>query len=135
MRSDSDGWAHRPVGLVGGHMDLGLREIGESADVVHVEMGDDDVPDVVGAEAQRFDLPGRGLGAAQRGADNVPGKAEARRRVGAVLETEAGVDENEAVIGLDEEHVADQQQTGGLDGAAIQVVDLHRCALLAVTTR
>ena len=42
-------------------MDLGVREVGQAADVVQVEVRDDDVADVVTPEAELLDLVGGGF--------------------------------------------------------------------------
>ena len=63
---------HRPERFGGGDMDLGVREIGQTADVIEVEVGDDDVPDVVTVESEFLDLVSGGLAAQQPGATEVP---------------------------------------------------------------
>ncbi|GIE82991.1 hypothetical protein Aph02nite_89410 [Actinoplanes philippinensis] len=54
--------------------------------------------------------------------------ADAACRIGGVAQTEPRVDEQQAVAGLDEQHVADQPagRQRGPHGAAVEVVDPHR---------
>jgi hypothetical protein len=42
-------------------MDRGRREVGEAAGVIEVEVGEQDVADILGAIAERLDLRDRGL--------------------------------------------------------------------------
>src|SRR4051794_23273385 len=73
-------------------VDLRLREVADTAGVVEVEMGREDVPDVGRVVAQRFDLPDRALALlADRGDHRAEGQAEALR-MGAVPATEAGAE-------------------------------------------
>ena len=84
-------------------VDLGVREVGQAAGVVEVQVGEDDVLDGLGGIAQ----PGY-LMTCREGwvALHAEGEAEAAhhargRRV--IVDAEAGVDEDEAVVGLDEQ--------------------------------
>jgi len=64
-----------------GDVDLGVREIGEAASVVMVEVREDDVPDVVAAETEPFDLASCGLGWVQRRSGEMAGRPDAPCRV------------------------------------------------------
>ena len=101
-----------PRELRGGHVDLGVREVGEAADVVDVEVGRDDVADVVDAKPEALDLPGRGLGGIEPRPQQVAGRARSAVGSRAVAQAETGVHEDEPAIGLDEQDVADEAATG-----------------------
>jgi len=106
-------------------VDLGLGEIGEAPSVVYVEVRKDDVPDVVAAEAEPLDLAGSGLGGVQRRSDEVAHRPDATCRVCDVLQAVPGVDQDQAVAGLDEQDVGDDRESGHAHCAAVEVVHLH----------
>jgi|SRR5271166_938801 len=59
----SGGGVHRAERFGRGDVDLGVREVGQTADVVEVEVGDDNVADIVTVEPEPFDLVGDSLAA------------------------------------------------------------------------
>src|SRR6185437_15431690 len=107
-----------------GDVDLRGWEVGESAGVVHVEMCDDDVPDVISLQTHLFDLAGDRLLVAQDSSDYVLGRSHPRR-VGAIICAEAAVDQDQPVVGLDKQHVADHRGGRHVHGAAVEVMNLH----------
>lgn len=58
---------YRAERLGGSDVDLGMREVGQAADVVQVEVRDHDVANIVAAEAELFDLVGGGFLGAEDG--------------------------------------------------------------------
>jgi hypothetical protein len=107
-----------------------VREIRDPADVVEVEMRRDDMTDVFGSEAETFDLSYRGLVAVERRPEQEPRRPQSARRIGDVIDAEAGVDENQTVVGFDEQDVADLPWCPRRKhGPAIEVVNPHRASL------
>ena len=103
-----------------------MREVGDAADVVGVEMRDDDVANVLAAEAESLELVCSGFGRHEDRPGDEAHRAHPSRRVGAVVDPESGVDENQTVVGLDEQHVTDAvRRTRRVHRAAVEVVDLH----------
>lgn len=94
-------WVLRTEHLIGGGVNSRVREVGEAADVVGVEVGDDDMPYVVTSETEPFDLTGGCLRRIEYGPHDVPYRTYPALGVGDVAETIAGVDEDQAVVGLD----------------------------------
>src|SRR3712207_243991 len=110
--------------------------------MVEIEMGEHDVAHVGGREAERLDLADRGLLLAQLDVEHRAHRAGDARlgrpmRVVDVLEAVAGVDEDEAAVGLDQQAVADEMALEALAapveqpaaeraiGAAIEMMDAH----------
>jgi len=120
----------RPRGaprLRGGGMNRSTREVSQGADVIHVEMRDDDVPHVVLGEPEPSGLPCRGLLRAEHGPDDVPEPPEAARQAGDVLQPEAGVDQNQAGVGFEQEDMGHQRRDSGhAHGSAVEVMGFHR---------
>ena len=87
-------------------MDFGAREVRYSADVVEVEMGDHDMADVIGAEAECCDVVGGGFAAQQPGPNDMAESSDPAGGVVAVMGTEAAVDQDESIVGLDQQDVA-----------------------------
>ena len=83
-------------------MDLGIREVGDAADVVHVEMCDDDVANVIAAEAESLYLADRGFVLVEFWSEEMACRPHPPAGIVAVVRTMTGVDEHEAVVGLDE---------------------------------
>ncbi len=108
-------------------MDLRVRKIRCAADMVGVEMREDDVADVLAAEAESVELVCRRFGRDEHRPGEEPDRPHPSRRVGAVVQAEAGVDEDQTVVGFDEQDVTDAyRSTRRVHGAAVEVVDLHR---------
>ena len=113
-----------------GDVYLGTREIGDAADVVAVEMGDDDVAHVVTAKAKLLDLIDGGFRRVEHRADQVPRRSHPPGGIVAVLRPEAGVDQYQTVVGLDEQHVAHHLAAPErVQGSAVEVMNLHTCSL------
>jgi hypothetical protein len=106
-------------------VDLRPGEIGQASSVVQIQVRKDDVPDVLAAEAEPFDLAGSGLGWVQCGPDEVTDRPESPCRVCDVVQAVTGIDQHQAVTGLDEEDVRDNRGSGHTHGAAVEVVHLH----------
>ena len=100
-------------------VDLGLGEVGQAAGVVEVEVGGDDLADVGGAEAERFELPQRRRPLARLGIHHQAEGAAELTWLAGVLDPEPGVDEHQPVAGLDRQAVADD--VGPLQPAALAV--------------
>lgn len=107
-------------------MDLGVREIGDAADVVDVEVRDDDVADVLAPEAEPFDLSDRRFLVVEERPEEAAGRAYAMCRIVAVIQSVSAVDEKQAVVRLDEQHMADQSpSTPRMHRSTVEVVNLH----------
>ena len=117
----------------------GVREVAHATRMVEVEVRQDQVAHVGRGEAEAADLRKRCLGLIERGAHAHQEQAtEALDRTGDIARAQPRVDEDEAVIGLDEQAVADEpgspQQAGmpvhepaagGTHRPAVEVVDPH----------
>ena len=66
-------------------MDLGAREVGQTADVIQVEVRDDDVADIVTPEAELLDLVGGGFFVAEDGSEEVAQRSDPPGGVSAVV--------------------------------------------------
>lgn len=118
-----------PERFGGGDVGLGVGEIGDAADVVDVEVRDHDVADVVAAEAEPFQLTHGGFVMVEYRPDEPPHRPDAPGGVVAVTRAEAAVDEDQAVLRLRHQHVADRGWTPGrMHGSAVEVVNLHTCS-------
>ena len=89
-----------------GGVDLRVGKVGDAADVVHVEMRDDDVADVVAGEPEPLDLAQRRFVVVEHRLEEVARGPDAGVVV-TVVRPVSRVDENQAVVGLDEQHVTD----------------------------
>ena len=108
-------------------MNLGLREVRCTADMVGIQVGEHDVPDIVAAEAESVELDRRRLGGLENRSGDEPDRSHPPLRIGAVVDAEAGVDEHQAVVGFDQQHMAHALRTANrVHGAAVEMVDLHR---------
>src|SRR5215510_14172789 len=76
-----------------GDVDLGVREIGEAAGVVKVEVRENNVPDIVTAEAEPFDLACGGLCWVKCRPEEVADRPDSPCRVCDVVQTVPGVDQ------------------------------------------
>ncbi len=93
--------------LAGEDVDLGAREVRQPARVVDVEVGEDDVADVSRVEACGLDLGEGDLAGLKLRAGEGEERTGELSWVLQVPGPEAGIDEHEAIGGLDEQHVAD----------------------------
>jgi hypothetical protein len=66
-------------------MDLGVREVGQTADVVQVEVRDDEVADIVAAETELLDLVGGGFFVAEDGSQEVAQRSDPPGGVRAIV--------------------------------------------------
>ncbi len=89
-------------GLGRGDVNLGVREVGQTADVVQVEVRDDDVADIVTREPELLDLVGGGFVVAEDGSEKVAQRSDPPGGFGAVVRAEAGVDQHQAAVGFAE---------------------------------
>jgi len=69
----------RAEGFGDGDVDVGVREVREPTDVVHVEVGNHDVADVFSAEAEAFDLVCGGLHVVEQRPDDMSRRPNAVR--------------------------------------------------------
>ena len=123
--------AQRAERLCGSDVYLGLGEFGYAADVVAIEMRDDDVAHVVPSKTELLDLSDGGFLALQHWADEVSRRPHPLCGIAAVFRPEAGVDQDQTVVGLDEQHVAHHPATPvGVQGSAVEVVNLHTSSVL-----
>ena len=89
-------------------------------------MRDHDVANVLAAEAEPVELVCRGLGRCEHRPGDEAHRAHPSWWVGAVVDPEAGVDENQTVVGLDEQHMTDAVgRARRMHRAAVEMVDLH----------
>ena len=110
-------------------MNRRFREVRCTADMVGIEVGEHDVPNIFAAEAESVELDGRRLGGFEYRSGDEPDRSHPSLRVGAVVDAEAGVNEHQAVVGFDQQYVAYALRTAnGVHGAAVEMVDLHRFA-------
>ena len=107
-RSPRVGGPHCNERLRCGDVYLSLGEIGYTANVVVVEISDDDVAHVVTAKAKSLNLIDGGFLAVEHRADEASGRSDPPGRVVTVFRSEARVDQHQTVLGLDEQHVAHQ---------------------------
>lgn len=133
--------------LVGVDMHLCVREVRQSSCVVAMQVGEHDVPHVLGRVPEADDLAQRALLGVQRG-PGVGDPVRTQRPVG-VLQVggaEAGVDQDQAVrVRLDEQAMAGNgpfavhgagrrffaEWWNHAEGTAVEVVDTHRGPLEA----
>ena len=118
-------------------MHLGLGEVWQATGVIGVKVGGDDLANVAGREAKAFDLPqGRlaDLGSRAHDREERPELA----RIARVLGAEAGIEQDQAVVRLDQQAVADdparleeaafavnQPRAMGAQRPAVEVMDAH----------
>ncbi|BBA89011.1 hypothetical protein NJB18091_50290 [Mycobacterium marinum] len=88
-------------------MDLSVREVGQPADVVEVEVGQHDMANVGRPVAKALDLVHRSF-VLQQGRPKEVTKRAQPARIKTVLYPKAGVDQDQPVAGLDEQDVAQQ---------------------------
>ena len=105
-------------------VDLRGGEVGHTARVVQVQMRDDDVPHVISRKAQPVDLVDDGFVVVEDRPDHVPGRPNPLGIV-AVMRAVATVNQDESVVGFDQQHVADHRCGRHVHGAAVEVVNLH----------
>src|SRR5215510_10547644 len=80
----------RPGCFGRGDVDLGVGEIGKAAGVVKVEVREDNVPDIVTAEAEPFDLACSGLCWVKGRPEQMAGRPDPPCRVCDVAQTVPG---------------------------------------------
>lgn len=122
------------------HVDRGTWEIGEAARLIEIEVGEDDIADVLGFESQKLELPDHRLVDVKLGLPpRLPeGAGKRLHRLGDVMGAESGIDEDDSGRGFDGEAVAnelstregasmavDEELAAGTEGAAIEVVNAH----------
>ena len=83
-----------------------MRKIRCTADMVGVQMGEDDVAHVLAAESEPVELVCRGLGGDEYRPGEEPNRPHPSLRIGAVVDAEAGVDENQAVVCFEQQDMA-----------------------------
>ena len=111
-------------------MNLRVRKIRDAADVIRIEVRDDDVADVLVVEAELFELVGRRLGRDEHRPGDEPHRPDSFGRIGAVLEAEPGVDEDQAGVGLEQQDVTNTVgRPRRVHGAAVEVTNLHCCVV------
>ncbi len=82
-----------------GKMDLGMREIGQPADVIHVAVSYDGVRDILTSEPQPLDLANGCFGLVEDDAERVDQLlSDSFDRVFHFSEAESGVHEREAIL-------------------------------------
>ncbi len=88
-------------------------------------MRDDDVADVLADEPESFDLAHGGFVAVHRGTEDETRRADPGGVI-AIVRAVAGVDEDQTVVGLHEQHVADDRRCPEwAHRPAVEVMDLH----------
>jgi hypothetical protein len=112
--------------LVGGGVHGGVGEVGESARVVEVEVGEHDVGDVGRIEPAGAQLVQDGAVGVAIGSQQVADGPEPARGVGDVGGAEAGVDEDKSVVGVQQEDVCGEPGEGeGVHDGCPEVLDAH----------
>jgi hypothetical protein len=103
----------------------GLREVTDTADVVEVQVGQDDVLHISRVEAEAFNAGDRRVGVVPIGLEHMPDHSEPAK-IGQVVAAEAGVDEHQSVRRLDEQDVGDEgTQPMGTHEGADEVMHTH----------
>ena len=111
-------------------MYLGVGEIRYAADVVAVEVRDDNMAHVVTAKTEPLDLVDGGFFTVEHRTDDASRRSHPLAGIIAVLRPEAGIDQYPTIVGLDEQHVAHQHsRPERVHGSAVEVVNLHVCSL------
>jgi hypothetical protein len=106
------------------HVHVGVREVGQPARVVLIEVGQHDVGDVADIVPQRADLSGGGLRPREHRADErQPGRTEPPG-VGDVVGAESGVHQQQPVAALDQQAVRDHaRHQPRPEARAVEVMD------------
>jgi hypothetical protein len=107
------------------HVHLGVREVGQTAGVVGVGVGQDDVSYLTGGEAEGLDPPNSGVILVELEAGEVNERLpEPSGRVPYVFEADAGIDQGESLSLLQQQAVADDRRVRRhLERAAVEVVN------------
>ncbi len=116
------------VGLRGEQMDPGMGEVGDAAGVVEVAMGEDHIAHLGRVAAERTDPAHGGAGRVQVREEHMADRAQAGRGAH-IVEAEAGVDQDQALLDLEQQHMAHHRPDRGAQGAAVEVVDPERHVL------
>ena len=120
-------------------MDARRREVGQAPGVVEVQVGRHDVADVVDAEAEVGDLPQGCLRDFEPRPRQCGEQGAEPLGIGHVLDPEPGVDEDEAVLALDQQAMAahrrdrpraaaaaEQPPAARAQRPAVEMVNSHR---------
>lgn len=118
---------------LGERMYARAREVGETADVVTMVMGQENVANVGRVVSQGFDLTDERFRWVEAGSrQREPVVAEATAGIGDVVEADPGIDRDKALASVDEERPADHEGGAphrravlGIDGARVELVDDH----------
>src|SRR5882672_3167597 len=90
------------------NMYLGMREIRQSACVVQIQMGHDNISDIFRLEAETGDLMhGSLIRIETRTANRDKTAPQMSNRIGNILEPQAGIHQDQSIIRLNEQAVAD----------------------------
>ena len=129
---------HRHVEFLAMDMYLGLWKVRHAARMVAIEMRQQQMPYVIGREAERLHLADGRLGRIKPRRGLPDPFAPEPRRVADVVEPDAGVDQHEAVIALDQQAVTDHPRpledaaaavheplADRAHGAGVEMVDAH----------
>ena len=68
--------------------------------MVGIEVGEHDVANIVAVEPQSVELVCRRLGGLEHRSGDEPDRSHPLLRVGAVVDSESGIDEDQSVVGL-----------------------------------
>lgn len=119
---------HGAEGFRSGDVDLRVGEIRDTADVIGVEVGDDDVADVGVSVPELLDLAEGGFGRIERRPEEVSADPPEACGPAAVEGAEAGVDQDQPSRRLDQQYVTHQRaRPQRPHRAAVQVMNLHGC--------
>jgi hypothetical protein len=99
--------------LVGENVDDGIWKVGQAPGMIDVQMGRNDVPDILALESQPLQLShSRLLGIEDRPDHMTKGGVQTFGWVRDVFQSQAGIDEHDAIIRLDGETMADHASRG-----------------------
>ena len=119
-------------------MNLRVRKIRNAAGMIAIEMRQQQMPHVAFGIAERLDLPHGGLGRIEPRRRLPDPFGSQPRRVGNVVQSDAGIDQRQPVIGLDQQtmthHARALENAAGAvhqapadraHGAGVEMVDAH----------
>jgi hypothetical protein len=127
MQYPSSGASERIV-LAPARMYPGLRKIGQSADMIEVHVGDEDVFYIRGIVSQVFNAIDRGFIRVKRHGGDEPEHARHPAGINIIFEAKTGIQQNQSLIGFDEQagHACFQfAGPAGVVSEAIEQADGH----------
>ena len=128
---------HRRTVLRGIQVDLGFGEIRESSSVIHIHVSEHDMSYVVRGKTEPLNVPKGRLCRIEKWPNHAFERfAQPRIALGNIVSTQAGIHEDQARFGFDQQNVADefsllasfaadQASPDGAHRCAVKVMDFH----------